>query len=164
MKLVAAVAFLAVVIGARAEDKKAEPFDDTTFAKTAASDGMHQVELGKIATAAAKSDEVKNFAEQMVKDHTKAGEELTDAAKAANIAVPDKIDDKHQKEIDRFKNYKGTNFDSDSMKHMVTDHTEVVALFTRASKEAKNAAIKDFATKTLPTIQAHLKHVRKLAK
>ncbi len=164
VKLVVAVAFLAVAIGARAEDKKAEPFDDTTFVKMAASDGMHEVELGKIAAAAAKNDDVKKFAEQMVKDHSKANEELKAAAKAANIAVPDKIDEKHQKEIDRFKNYKGTNFDADYMKHMVTGHTEAVALFTRASKEAKNPQIKDFATKTLPTIQAHLEHAKKHSK
>jgi hypothetical protein len=36
------------------------------------------------------------------------------------------------------------------MKHMVSDHTQAVALFTCASKEAKNSQIKDFATKALP--------------
>jgi len=163
--LVAAVALLAVVIGVRAEDKPpADAFDDATFVKMAANDGMHEVELGKIAQVQAKNDDVKKFAETMVKDHTKANEELKTAAKAANIAVPDKIDDKHQKEIDRFKDYKGTNFDADYMKHMVTDHTEAVTLFTRASKEAKNKELKDFATKTLPTIQAHLEQAKKLSK
>ena len=125
---------------------------------------MHEVELGKIVAAAAKSDDVKKFAEQMVKDHTKANEELKTAAKAANIAVPEKIDAKHQKHLDMFKDYKGTDFDQDYMKHMVTDHTEAVALFTRASKEAKNKELKDFATKTLPTVQAHLEEAKKLAK
>jgi len=163
--LVAAVALLAVVIGVRAEDKTpADAIDDATFVKMAASDGMHEVELGKIAQAQAKNDDVKKFAEQMVKDHTKANEELKTAAKSANVALPEKIDEKHQKHIDMFKNYKGTNFDQDYMKHMVTDHTEAVALFTQASKEAKNKEIKDFATKTLPVIQGHLEMAKKLNK
>jgi len=163
--LVAAVVFVAALVGVRAEDKKADqPLDDATFVKMAASDGMHEVELGKLAAAKATNDGVKKFAERMVTDHTKANEELKTAAKAANIAVPEKIDDKHQKEIDRFKDYKGTNFDADYMKHMVTDHTEAVALFTRASKELKSKELKDFATKTLPTIQGHLEEAKKLAK
>jgi len=166
MKLVAALALLAGVIGARAEDKKPgeQPFDDTVFVKTAASDGMHEVELGKIATAKAKSDDVKKFAEMMVKDHGKANEELKAAAKAASIEVPDKINETHQKEIDRFKEFKGDNFDREYVKHQVKDHTDAVALFTRASKEAKNKELKDFATKTLPTIQKHLEEAKKLDK
>jgi putative membrane protein len=140
----------------RAEDKKPseQPFDDPTFVKMAALDGMHEVELGKIGAAGAKNADVKKFAEMMVKDHGKANEELKAATKAANIAVPERIDEKHQKRIDTFKNYKGDNFDADYMKHMVSDHTEAVALFTRASKEAKNPQIKDFATKTLPPSRA----------
>jgi len=165
-KLITAIALLAVVVGVRAEDKPppAEAFDDAGFVKMAAIDGMHEVELGKIAQAQAKNDDVKKFAAQLVKDHGKANEELKTAAKAASIAVPDKIDDKHQKHIDAFKNYKGTNFDQDYMKHMVSDHTEAVALFTRASKEAKNKELKDFATRTLPTIQGHLEQAKKLSK
>jgi putative membrane protein len=164
LKLVAVIGFFAVVVGARAEDKKGEPFDDTSFVKMAASDGMHEVELGKIGAAQAKNDDVKKFAQQMVKDHSQANEELKAAAKAANIAVPEKLDEKHQKHVDAFKNYKGTNFDGDYMKHMVADHAQAVALFTRASKEAKHKELKDFATKTLPTIQGHLEQAKKLSK
>jgi len=167
MSLFAAVALFAAVLGARAEDKKPapdQPFDDQTFVNMAASDGMHEVELGKIAAAKAKNDDVKKFAEMMIKDHTAANEELKGAAKAANIPVPDKLSDKHQKDLDMFKDYKGTDFDKDYMKHMVADHTEAVALFTRASKEAKSKEIKDFATKTLPVIQKHLEEAKKLSK
>jgi putative membrane protein len=89
---------------------------------------------------------------------------LKAAAKAANIAVPERMTEKHQKHVDMFKNYKGTDFDAEYMKHMVEDHTEAVALFTRASKEAKNPQIKEFATTTLPTIQAHLEHAKKHSK
>jgi putative membrane protein len=143
----------------RADDK---PFDDATFVKKAASDGMHEVELGKIAQTQAKNDDVKKFAETMVTDHTKANEELMKCAKDAGLDVPDKMMEEHQKEVDRFKDYKGTNFDQDYMKHMVDDHEKAVALFKQASKEAKNPKLKEFATKTLPVIQAHLDQARKI--
>lgn len=164
-KLVAAVMLLAVVIGVRADDKKPanQVFNDAEFVKMAASDGMHEVELGKLAQTMAKNDGVKKFAEQLVNDHTKSNESLKSAAKAANIPVPDKISEHHQKEIDRFKNYKGTDFDKDFIQHEVKDHTQAIALFTQASKEAKHKEIKDFATATLPVLQQHLETAKKLS-
>ena len=146
------------------EDKKPgeQPFDDAEFVKKAANGGMHEVAIGKIAASRVKSDAVKAFAERMVTDHTKINAELKKAAAAAGLAVPEVMDEKYQKEVDRFKNYTGSDFQGDYVKHMLVDHEADVSLFTRASKEAKNPAIKEFATKTLPTLQDHLKAVRKL--
>jgi len=165
-KWIVVVALFAGVTGARAEDKPGadQPFDDAAFVKMAAIGGMYEVHLGNLVAPRAKNDDVKKFAERMVKDHSAANEELKSAAKSAGLAVPDRIDDKHQQKYEAFKAYKGDNFDRDYVKGMVKDHTEDVALFTRASKEAKNPAIKEFATKTLPTIQKHLEMVKKLDK
>ncbi len=157
-----AFALFTGLIAARADDKK--PLDDAAFVKMAASSGMEEVEVSKIATAKAKSADVKKFAEMMIKDHTKANEELKTAAKAAGIEVPAKLMDKHQKHLDMFKDYKGTDFDADYAKHQVADHEEAVALFTRASKELKNKELKEFAAKTLPHLQHHLEDAKKLNK
>lgn len=160
-KLIAAFALFAGVTGARAEDN---PFDDATFVKKAAIGGMYEVYLGDLIAPLTKNDDVKKFAERVVKDHTEANKELKTAASAAGIEVPARIDDKHQQKYESFKAYKGTNLDQDYVKEMVKGHEADVALFTRASKEAKNQAIKDFATKTLPTIQKHLEMAKKLEK
>ena len=166
MSLFAAVALFVGVISARAEERKPaeQPFDDQTFVKTAGSSGMAEVELAKIAVEKAKNADVKKFAEMMVKDHGKANDELKAAAKAANIEVPNQLSDKHQKHLDMFKDYKGTDFDKDYIKHMVGSHTDGVALFTQASKEAKNKELKEFATRTLPVVQKHLEEAKKLDK
>ena len=160
LKLAAAFALVAGITSARADDKK--PLDDATFVKMAASGGMLEVELGKIAAAKAKNADVKKFGEHMVKDHSKANEELKAAAKAAGIEVPAKLTDKNQKTLDMFKDFKGDDFDRAYVKDMVKDHEEDVAMFTRASKELKNKDLKDFATKTLPTLKEHLEMIKKL--
>jgi putative membrane protein len=147
---------------AREDSKK--PFDDSTFVADAASGGLLEVELGKIAVSQAKTEEVKKFGQRMVDDHGKANEQLKKAAKSAGIHVPEKMNDKHQKDLDRFKNYKGENFDVDYMNAMVKDHEGDVAEFTRASKQAKDPGIKEFASKTLPTIQEHLEIAKKISK
>ena len=84
--------------------------------------------------------------------------------KAANIEVPAKMMEEHQKDVEHFTKLKGSEFDKEFAKHQVTDHEKGIALFTRASKEAKDAGIKDFATKTLPTLKEHLDEARKLDK
>jgi len=163
--LMVAIVVLTTWTAARADEKPADkPFDDAMFVKIAASGGMAEVELGKVGSEKGKSSDVKQFADRLVKDHTKANEELKAAAKAAGIEVPAKIDEKHQKHVEMFRNYKGENFDRDYAKHMVKDHEEDVALFTRASKEAKSQELKDFAAKTLPTLQEHLEMAKKLDK
>lgn len=166
LKLIAIAALMGGALSTRADDKKSaeRPLDDATFVKKAAIDGMHEVELGRIGAAKASRDDVRKFAERMVKDHSKANDELKAAAKAANIPVPQALDEEHQRHINTFKDYKGANFDADYMKHMVTDHTKAVELFTRASKSAKNKDLKDFATRTLPVIQEHLEQAKKLSK
>jgi putative membrane protein len=167
LSLAVVAALFAVVIGVRAEDKKPaadQPFDDAAFVAMAASSGMHEVELGTIAKEKAKNENVKKFADTMVRDHTKANEELKTAAKAAGIPVPDKMSEKHQKHVEMFKNYKGDNFDADYLKHMVESHTQGLALFKRASKEAKSKELKDFATKFVPAVDAHLGVAKNLSK
>jgi len=144
------------------KDDKA--FTDAEFVKKAAIGGMHEVELGKLAAAQGKSDEVKKFGQKMVDDHSKANDELKAAAKKANLDVPSKLDDEHQKHVDKFKAMKGDEFDKAYIHHMVEDHEKDVAEFTKASKEAKDAGIKEFATKTLPVVQSHLDMIKKMDK
>jgi putative membrane protein len=163
-RLCAALTLLTGIIAANAQERKSDerPFDDAEFVKMAASSGMHEVEISKLATTKARNDEVKKFAQKLVEDHTKANEGLKEAAKAANLPVPEKMLADHQKAVDRFKEYKGTNFDADFVKHAVTSHEKSVVLFGRAAKEAKNERIKAFAEKTLPVIKEHLEMAKKI--
>lgn len=147
----------------RADDQKqTEPFSDEIFVKKAGSGGLAEVELGKIGQMKGTNPEVKTFSERLVTDHGKANDGLKTAAREAGLEVPAKPDAEAQKHIDMFRDYKGENFDRDFVKHMIEDHEKDVALFTRASRECKNAKLKEFATKTLPTIKEHLDIARKL--
>lgn len=140
-----------------------DPFDDNIFVQKAAYDNMTEVALAKLAESKTSNDQVKAFAQRMIKDHAKAEENLKKAASAAGLTLPTTIDEKHQKMVDQFKGLAGNNFDADYVKHMVPDHEKAVALFTQASKEAKNPAVKDYATKTLPVLEEHLAMAKKLA-
>ncbi len=135
---------------------------DTQFAKKAAQGGMAEVKLGQLAQEKGTSDSVKKFGQRMVEDHTKAGDELKRAAAHENITLPDDINAKDKATYDSLSKLSGAAFDRAYARDMVRDHEEDIADFNREANGGKNAAIKDFATQTLPTLQDHLKEAKEM--
>jgi putative membrane protein len=125
------------------------------FAVEAASGGLMEVELGKLAATNAASPKVKEFGQTMVKDHGKANEELKALAAQKNISIPSTPGEKHQSHIEELKTKKGADFDKAYMSMMVEDHEEDINKFEKASQNDKDADIKAFASKTLPVLRQH---------
>jgi putative membrane protein len=146
------------------DTKAAKPTQgaDSTFIRTAAMDGMAEVEHGRLAAQNASSAEVKEFGERMVKDHEKANAELKSLAAQKNVTLPGELDAKHRAMQDKLSKLKGAAFDSAYVSHMVDAHKQAVALFQREAKSGKDAETKAFAEKILPTLQEHLKVVQGL--
>jgi putative membrane protein len=125
-----------------------------TFVKTAAQDGMTEVALAKLALSKSNDKEVKDFAQKMEQDHTKADQQLDSIAKTKGINVPTKLDAKHEAMVKSFGTKSGADFDAAYAKHMAKDHTKAVALFQAAAKSS-DADLAGFAQKTLPTLEVH---------
>lgn len=134
--------------------------DDRDFVMEAASGGLMEVELGKLAQTNGSSPQVKEFGRMMVTDHTKANTELKAVAKAKNITIPTTPAEKQQKNIDDLKAKKGADFDKDYIDLMVSDHKEDISKFEDESNNGKDTQVKAFATKTLPVLKKHLEHVQ----
>ncbi|HWZ67109.1 MAG TPA: DUF4142 domain-containing protein [Stellaceae bacterium] len=128
--------------------------------------GMTEVEISKVAEKSA-NPEVKHFAERMVQDHSAANTELTSIATGLGIEMPNTLSSEHQRIPDHLKSMHGKAFDQQYMRLMVDDHDKAVKLFRQESGSAHNAELKQFAQKTLPTIEQHQKlalaHSRRLS-
>jgi putative membrane protein len=147
------------------QDAKAKPTAgaDSMFMRTAALDGMAEVEHGKLAAQNAASGEVKQFGQRMVDDHGKANTELKGLASQKNVTLPAELDAKHKAMHDKLSKLNGAAFDGAYMAHMATAHKEAVALFQREAKSGSDADLRAFAEKTLPTLQEHLKMAQDLS-
>ncbi len=130
---------------------------DKSFMEKAASGGMAEVEQGKLAQQKAQAPEVKQFADRMVQDHTKANDELKQIARSSQVQLPDKMDESAQKEMDKLQKLSGAQFDQEYMKHEVSDHKKDVKEFQKEAKSAKDPDVKRFASQTAPTLGEHLK-------
>ncbi|MDQ3649348.1 MAG: DUF4142 domain-containing protein [Acidobacteriota bacterium] len=136
---------------------------DLAFMNDAAPGGMAEVELGRLAVKQAASQEVKQFAERMIADHSKAGEELQQLAQQKKVMLPPEVNPKHKETMAKLSQLKGAEFDRKYVKAMVADHEKDVTAFESVAKGAVDADVKAFAAKTLPTLKAHLQMIRDIA-
>ncbi|HVX26805.1 MAG TPA: DUF4142 domain-containing protein [Parafilimonas sp.] len=137
---------------------------DADWAAKVANANMTEIELSKVAQDKATSDRLKNFANMMVTDHTKAGDQLKQLAATKNITLPANLDSKSQKELDDLnKKTAGKDFDKAYQNDMLSDHKDAVDAFQKGSKDLKDADLQNFATQTLPTIQMHLDSIKAIA-
>ena len=136
---------------------------DSGFMKQAAQDGHAEVEASKLAQDKAHSEQVKSFARQMIDDHTKAGDELKALAASKGVDVPDGPSVRQQAQLKLLGSTDGVKFDKRYVDQSgVAAHEETVKLFKKGASEAKDADVKAFAAKTLPTLEHHLQMARQL--
>ena len=121
--------------------------DDQTFVKEAGIGGMAEVELSKLAQKSENTD-VKSFADRMIRDHTKANQELTTIAASLGADVPKALDPEHERLRQKLQTLRGKPFDEQYMQGMVEDHNKAVNLFQQEERSGSSAHLKQFAQKT----------------
>ena len=136
---------------------------DKEFVMATAAGGMGEVQMGQVAAQKALSPEVKAYAQRMVTDHTKANDELSQLATLKGLALPTDTDQPHKDAAQHVAGLSGAAFDKAYMTHMVEDHQKTVADFERQSTSATDADLKTWASKTLPTLQDHLRQAQTIA-
>jgi putative membrane protein len=130
---------------------------DRNFIESAAKAGMAEVEMGKMAQGKASNAGVRDFAQRMVSDHTKANEELMSLAATKGVQVPAALDRSHRNQADKLGKLSGAEFDREYVSSQVSDHRKAVAEFKKAADSARDPELKAWAAKTLPTLQQHHK-------
>jgi putative membrane protein len=123
---------------------------DKAFIKDAAKGGMMEVAMGRVAEKNATNGEVKNFGARMVKDHSKANEDLKAIAKEENVEWP------AEKEAGKWKS------DKEYVDAMVKDHEKDLAAFEKEAKNGSDPKVKSFADKTAKIVREHLEMAKEI--
>lgn len=133
----------------------------TEFVEKAGVAGKFEIASSEIVAAKTKNADIKAFAKRMIKDHTAAADELKKTA-GSKYKVPDALDAKHQKMIDKL-SAAGATQDADYVKMQVEAHADAVKLFDTFSQHGDDAALQSFALKTLPTLKNHYAMIKKIS-
>jgi putative membrane protein len=130
--------------------------EDHAFMKQAAEGGMAEVQMGQLAQQNGQSQQVKDFGQRMVTDHSKANDELKQLAQQQGVRLPDSPSGKEKAEYRRLSKLHGDAFDDAYAKLMVKDHKSDIAEFQREADSGYTPAVKNWASQTLPTLKEHL--------
>ena len=132
------------------------------FVKDAASGGMAEVQMGRLAAQKGQSEAVKKFGQRLVQDHTKANQELKQIASKKGVTVSSQPASEHKSALEHLRSLQGAEFDKAFTQHAIQDHQKDIQKFQQASQQLQDPELKAFASKTLPTLQQHLQMAKQL--
>lgn len=142
------------------EQMAAAPSD---FVSNAASMGMAEVALGRMAMEKAQSEQIKEFARHVAEDHARNNQKLQQAAQQAGVRLPAQPQPDEQATIQRLQSLSGQEFDRAFADQMVKDHQQAIALNQSQARGGEVPAIRDYAQQTLPALQQHLQQAQQVA-
>jgi putative membrane protein len=162
--LIAAAVFLTGGTAAAADEKLSDP-QIATVALTA-----HQIDAdrGKLAQKKTKNAQVKQFADQMVTDHTAGANEVLALAKKLGVkpeesAVTKSLKDGASETTTKLGKLKGPAFDKAYVDAEVAYHLAVIDAVNKVLLPAvKNPEVKKALEDAGPTLQGHLVHAQQL--
>jgi putative membrane protein len=142
--------------------------NDAQIAAITVAANQVDIDAGKFATSRASSKEVKDFAQQMVTDHSGVNKSANDLVKKLKMKPEENEDSKALKaggeeNMKKLKNLKGAEFDKAYLDQEVTFHQTVLDTIDKSLlPNAKNEELKALLNKTRPAVAAHLEHAKQL--
>ncbi len=122
----------------------------------------------KLALKKTKNDQVKQFAQQMIDDHTKLQKSVDDLAKKLNVkAEPSDISKSlhtaDAAEMKKLRGLRGKAFDKEYIDHEVAYHQQVIDAASKVLiPNAQNAELKSALEGAAPLLQGHLDHAKQI--
>ncbi|WP_158545045.1 DUF4142 domain-containing protein [Dyella monticola] len=129
---------------------------DARFVMVASAAGQTEILASRLAATRSQSSKIKGFAATMIRDHTKANDQLKSIAQKDGYTLATTPTQTQEAAIAKLQSLQGKDFDTAYASMMLSDHHAAVALFQSESTSGNDADLKGFASSTLPTLQHHL--------
>lgn len=126
------------------------------------------INLAKLALTKTKNPQVKEFANQMISDHTNLEKSVADLAKKLGVTAEPSDTSKELKqqaadEMKKLRSLRGNAFDKEYAAHEIAFHQAVIDAATKTLiPDAKNAELKSALQEAAPLLQGHLQHAHQL--
>lgn len=137
--------------------------NDKKFVEEALKGGMSEVDLGQMAAKSGKSDDVKQFGQQMVTDHTALGDKMKAVATDIGVTPPSMQSAGGMATKAKLEVLTGDAFDKAYISAMVKDHEADLAAFRKEARDGTSPEVKSAAKQGAMVVQRHLTMIRKIA-
>lgn len=136
---------------------------DQAFVRKALEGGATEVQLGQLAQQKSQSEDVKQFGQKMVEDHTQLGEQMKPIAQQLGVKEPKGPSKKDKQLIAKLEGLSGPQFDEAYIQAMVKDHMEDLKEFKNEAQSASNQNVKQAAQQGAGVISQHLQMIEQIA-
>src|SRR5271154_3917818 len=92
---------------------------DKMFVRKALQGGMAEVQLGQLTLQKSNNDRLKQFAQKMIDDHTKLGEQMKPVAQQLGVPEPNGVSKKDKATMAKLQALSGSAYDEAYIKDMV---------------------------------------------
>src|SRR5204862_5466662 len=109
--------------------------------------------------------ELKRFAQTLEQDHKRAQAKLETIAKNHNVTLPSgtaALDEKCQAELTKLRELSGSEFDKEFAKGAVEGHAMAAAHLEKASTQAQDADLRQYARDRLTEVRDHQRQARRI--
>jgi putative membrane protein len=136
---------------------------DQAFVRKALEGGAAEVQLGQLAQQKSQSDDVKQFGQKMVEDHTQLGDQMKSIAQQLGIQEPKGPPKKDKQLMAKLEGLSGPQFDEAYIQAMVKDHKQDLKEFQDEAQAAQNRNVKQAAQQGAGVISQHLQMIQQIA-
>jgi len=136
---------------------------DAHFITKAGEIDLAEINVGRLAAQRASRQEVRQFANQLVQDHSAHLTQLNQLANRNNWRAAERMDQEHQQLFQKLAGLQGQDFDREFVHKMVEGHKKAIELYQHAAKNCQNADLKNLANQTLAALQQHEKTAQQLS-
>jgi putative membrane protein len=136
-----------------------------SFAEIAGMADIYEIKASEMALQRAHRSDVKDFARQMIADHTRTNDDLKSMLGSLNepIEPPAKLNALFQTLIDDLKGVSDQDFDKRYLAQQESVHSAAVTLTRTYRDRGDNSALRELAKLAVPLYEHHLQMAKQLA-
>lgn len=143
----------------------AMPTDAAGFVAAAGASDLFEIQSAKLALKKTQKQNIRDFANMMIADHTKTTEAVKAAAKKAGMTpVPPQLNAEQQQMIDQLQPLSGDDFDKAYLAQQMPAHQQALTLLQNYAQNGDTPALVAAAKSAVPIVQKHIARLKELTK
>src|SRR5262249_15135755 len=120
------------------------------FMMKATEGDLSEIAMARLALQKSDKKDVRDYANMIQSDHTRALEDLTDLMKDKNVSQPRSVPPDVKKDIEMMNGLSGPEFDREFINRMVEDHKKTIEMFQERAAILQDRDVQKYAEDLLP--------------
>jgi putative membrane protein len=137
---------------------------DAEFIRDVGADNTMQIQLAQLARDKARNNEVRQFAERVITDHTRLQNQWTAMASRNGMTVRSGMGPRHREKVEQLRKANGNNVDRTYMTLMVQQHQDEVSYWQKEGRDSRSPQVRRLVNQGLPTMEQHLSEAKRIAR